>query len=156
MNVKTELLYVSTLEKNEIDIFLKTESVGFKLFRNLEFLCYAFEANNYLCVSNLNNQILLLRWQSKEIHVFDLFHISNQNTLAINECGEKGISLFCYETGDETYVYNPRKNKLVVLFYKSSIKSLLSLCITIVLRVYFEADLLKLKLPRAVYQLLKY
>ena len=52
--------------------------------------------------------------------------------------------------GNDTFVYDPRKNKLLVLFYKSSIKLLLSLCITIVLRVYCEADLLKLKLPKAV------
>ena len=46
--------------KNEIDIFLNTEVVGFKLFGNVEFSCFAFEANKYLCASNLNNQILLL------------------------------------------------------------------------------------------------
>lgn len=44
---------------------------------------------------------------------------------------------------------------LLYFFYKSSIKSLLSLCITIVLRVYCEADLLKLKLSKGVHELLK-
>ena len=32
---------------------------------------------------------------------FLTFHISNHNTLAINSCGEKSISLFCNETGNE-------------------------------------------------------
>ena len=49
-----------------------------------------------------------------------------------------------------------KKNKLIILFYKSPIKSLLSLCITKVLRVYCEADLIKLNLQKSVYQLLKY
>ena len=57
-------------------------------------------------------------------------------------------------SGDKTYVYDPRKNRLVVLFYK--VKSLLSLCITAVLSAYCQADVLKLKLSKAVYQLLKY
>ena len=91
--------------------------------------------NKYLCVSNLNNEILVLQWQSIKIHVFDPLDISNHISLAINECGEKSFLLCCNILGDEKYFYNPRKNKLVVLFYKSSIKSLLSLCITIVLRV---------------------
>ena len=59
-------------------------------------------------------------------------------------------------SGDKTYVYDPRKNRLVVLFYKSPVKSLLSLCITAVLSAYCQADALKLKLSKAVYQLLKY
>ena len=47
-------------------------------------------------------------------------------------------------------------NKKLILFYKSPIKSLRSLCITIVLRVYYEADLIKLNIPKSIYQLLKY
>lgn len=55
--------------------FLNTECVEFKLFRRIEIelSCDAFEKNNYLCVSNLNNQILLLQWQSNKIHGFDPF-----------------------------------------------------------------------------------
>ena len=51
-------------------LFLNTECVEFKLFRRteIELSCDAFEKNNYLCVSNLNNQIILLQWQSNKVH----------------------------------------------------------------------------------------
>ena len=80
--------------KNEIYIFLNNEGVGFKLFGNAEFSCFAFEANDYLCASNLNNQILLLQWQSKETQVFYHFHISNHNTLATMNVAKRVFHFF--------------------------------------------------------------
>ena len=120
-----------------------------------------------LLISLFPNQVKVLRYfehgkfKSKQID-FDFSSyalcyaqfISNRNSQVRTKIShgneDKGLAIYFNDTGEEIYVFN--QNILSVYFYRSPVKSLLSLAAGIVRIICTETELRQMNLPRYLFQ----
>ena len=139
-----------TVLPNEVKVLRYLGHGKFKS-KQMDFDLEPYAFCTFQFISNRNSQALMVlsKISSREIHVFDLFDLNNK---ALLFCGSEDEDLhICFnDSGEEIYVFH--QNTLSVYFYRSPIKSLLSLAADVVRIIYTETELKQMNLPRDLYK----
>ena len=135
---------------NEVKV-LKYLGHGKFKSKQMDFDLRSYTYCTFEFISNRNSQALMVlsKISSREIHVFDLFDLKNK-ALIYHGSEDKEIHICFNNSGEEIYVFH--QNTLSVYFYRSPIKSLLSLAADIVRIIYTETELRQMNLPSGLYQ----